>query len=144
MKAYTAEPGEGMHEGGHGLNPLDDKYNGDTGYFLQSLASHERHGFLWQKLRMPRSFDYETTQVKRYDERLRMPKFPFDEKQARSGDDVRAWFDARSAGREVHLPAESAAASDRAGPACAGEVQLRGLPYPGYGSVGHLVFAESV
>ncbi len=26
---------------------------------------------------MPRSFDYETTQTKRYDERLRMPKFPF-------------------------------------------------------------------
>jgi hypothetical protein len=26
---------------------------------------------------MPRSFDYETTRNKRYDERLRMPKFPF-------------------------------------------------------------------
>ena len=77
---HAAEPGEGKHGGGHGLDPLDDKYSGDTGYFLQSLASHERHGFLWQKLRMPRSFDYETTQVKRYDERLRMPKFPFDEK----------------------------------------------------------------
>jgi hypothetical protein len=77
----AAEPGEGMKEESHGVNPLDDKYTGDTGYFLQSLASHERHGFLWQKLRMPRSFDYETTQVKRYDERLRMPKFPFDDEQ---------------------------------------------------------------
>jgi cytochrome c2 len=77
----AAEPGEGVREESHGLNPLDDKYDNDTGYFLQSLASHERHGFLWQKLRMPRSFDYETTRVKRYDERLRMPKFPFDEKQ---------------------------------------------------------------
>src|SRR4029079_15680307 len=57
------------------------KFDNDTGYFLQSLASHERHGFLWQKLRMPRSFDYQTTQVKRYDERLRMPKFPFNEKE---------------------------------------------------------------
>ncbi len=81
VKGYNAEPGEGTHEGGHGLNPRDDKYSSDTGYFLQSLASHSRHGFLWQKLRMPRSFDYETTQVKRYDERLRMPKFPFDERE---------------------------------------------------------------
>jgi cytochrome c2 len=63
---------------GHGhLDPLDDKYDSDTAYFLQSLNSHQRHGFLWQKLRMPRSFDYETTRTKRYDERLRMPKFPF-------------------------------------------------------------------
>jgi hypothetical protein len=30
---------------------------------------------------MPRSFDFETTKTKRYDERLRMPKFPFDAKQ---------------------------------------------------------------
>jgi cytochrome c2 len=61
----------------HGLNPLDDQYDPDTAYFLQSLNSHQRNGFLWQKLRMPRSFDYETTRNKRYDERLRMPKFPF-------------------------------------------------------------------
>ena len=71
---------EGGHSEGH-LDPLDDKYDADTGYFLQSLANHERNGFLWQKLRMPRSYDYETTRTKRYDERLRMPKFPFDEKQ---------------------------------------------------------------
>ena len=38
--------------------------------------SHQRHGFLWQKLRMPRSFDYQTTRNKRYDERLRMPQVP--------------------------------------------------------------------
>jgi cytochrome c551/c552 len=62
---------------GHGLDPLDDQYDPDTAYFLQSLNSHQRNGFLWQKLRMPRSFDYETTRTKRYDERLRMPKFPF-------------------------------------------------------------------
>jgi cytochrome c551/c552 len=66
------------HGGGHGhLDPLDDKYDSDTAYFLQALNSHQRNGFLWQKLRMPRSFDYETTRTKRYDERLRMPKFNF-------------------------------------------------------------------
>jgi cytochrome c2 len=82
-EGYSAHT-EGEHEGGHTeahLDPLDDKYDGDTGYFLQSLMGHERNGFLWQKLRMPRSYDYETTRTKRYDERLRMPKFPFDAKQ---------------------------------------------------------------
>jgi len=75
------EDTEEHHAGGHGVDPLDDKYDDDTAYFLQSLNSHQRQGFLWQKLRMPRSFDYETTHNKRYDERLRMPKFPFDDAQ---------------------------------------------------------------
>ena len=69
------EEDHGSH--GHGLDPLDDQYDPDTAYFLQSLNSHQRNGFLWQKLRMPRSYDYETTRMKRYDERLRMPKFYF-------------------------------------------------------------------
>lgn len=64
--------GEG-HE--HGIDPLN--LDPDTGFFVQSLSSHQRAGFLWQKLRMPRSFDYAATKTKRYDERLRMPKFPF-------------------------------------------------------------------
>ena len=66
------------HHAAHGLDPLSDEYDRDTAYFLQALNSHHRNGFLWQKLRQPRSFDYETTRTKRYDERLRMPKFPFD------------------------------------------------------------------
>jgi cytochrome c551/c552/cbb3-type cytochrome oxidase cytochrome c subunit len=75
----AASPGEGHQsaEEGHGIDPLDDRFDKDTGYFLQSLAAHERNGFLWQKLRMPRSYDFEATRTKRYDERLRMPKFPF-------------------------------------------------------------------
>jgi cytochrome c2 len=61
------------------VNPME--HDPETGYFLQALNSHQRQGFLWQKLRMPRSFDYEATRNKRYDERLRMPKFPFDAQQ---------------------------------------------------------------
>jgi cytochrome c551/c552 len=76
----SSSPG-GEHAEQEGLNPLDDKYDASTGYFLQSISSHERNGFLWQKLRMPRSFDYETTKTKRYDERLRMPKFPFNDEE---------------------------------------------------------------
>lgn len=47
----------------------------------KSSISHGREGFLWQKLRQPRSYDYRKTETKGWDERLRMPKFPFDEEQ---------------------------------------------------------------
>lgn len=46
-------------------------------YLYNSLINHGRAGFLWQKLREPRSYDYMKTETKGWDERLRMPKFPF-------------------------------------------------------------------
>ena len=48
-------------------------------YYYNDLVHHGRAGFLWQKLRDPRSYDYLKTETKGYDERLRMPKFPFNE-----------------------------------------------------------------
>ena len=53
-------------------------------YFYESLLHHGRPGFLWQKLRQPRSYDYKKIETKGYDERLRMPKFPIDEEQIES------------------------------------------------------------
>ena len=50
-------------------------------FFYESLAHHGRAGFLWQKLRHPRSYDYEKLETKGYHERLRMPRFPFSEEQ---------------------------------------------------------------
>lgn len=50
-------------------------------FYYDSILHHGRPGFIWQKLRMPRSYDYKKVETKRYDERLRMPKFPFDEEQ---------------------------------------------------------------
>jgi cytochrome c2 len=50
-----------------------------SAYFYNDLIHHGRAGFLWQKLRDPRSYDYLKTDTKGYDERLRMPKFPFNE-----------------------------------------------------------------
>jgi hypothetical protein len=47
-------------------------------YLLNALMSHQREGILYQKLREPRSYDYEKTQNRKYNERLRMPKFPLD------------------------------------------------------------------
>ncbi len=76
-KDHAGEDHAAHADGGHhGVNPLE--YDDDTGYYLQSLNGHHRQGFLWQKLRQPRSYDYEKTRNKRYDERLRMPLFPLD------------------------------------------------------------------
>ncbi len=43
-------------------------------FFTNNLLHHGRAGFLWQKLRQPRSYDYKKTETKAYNERLRMPK----------------------------------------------------------------------
>ncbi|HEY1784330.1 MAG TPA: c-type cytochrome, partial [Pirellulales bacterium] len=60
-------------EGGHALDFKD--LDPSTGYFMQKLFGHEREGFVWQKLRAPRSYDYKKTENKGYNERLRMPQF---------------------------------------------------------------------
>ncbi|MGE0607807.1 MAG: hypothetical protein AB7O62_12005 [Pirellulales bacterium] len=70
----------GTHGLGHG--PDLDKLDDDTGYFMHSLLNHQRDGFLWQKLREPRSYDYMKTENKGYNERLRMPKFNFTKEQS--------------------------------------------------------------
>jgi len=49
--------------------------------YYQSLEHHGRPGFIWQKLREPRSYDYRKTESKGWDERLKMPKFPINEQQ---------------------------------------------------------------
>jgi cytochrome c551/c552 len=70
----------------HGLNDnfkydSEEKHERETcaAYFYGQLVNHGRAGFLWQKLRDPRSYDYKKIETKGYDERLRMPKFPFSE-----------------------------------------------------------------
>ncbi len=53
----------------------------DESYYADQLEEGSRIGFIWQKLKEPRSYDYMKTQHKRYDERLRMPLFPFTPEQ---------------------------------------------------------------
>lgn len=80
---HAAVEGDGhdaAHAASHGhLDPAD--FSADESYFVQSLNSHGRDGFIWQKLRYPRSYDYKTTRNKNFNERLRMPKFPFNDQQ---------------------------------------------------------------
>jgi mono/diheme cytochrome c family protein len=58
---------------GHAFNFLN--MDPTTGYFMEKLVGHQREGFIWQKLREPRSYDFQKTQNKGYNERLRMPEF---------------------------------------------------------------------
>ena len=49
----------------------------DRDFFIDALLARRREGFIWQKLRAPRSFDYKTTAQKGYDEWLTMGRFKF-------------------------------------------------------------------
>ena len=59
----------------------DGEAEQDTGYYLNEISHHHRPGFIWQKLRAPRSYDYKMTSFKPYDDRLRMPEFHFTPQQ---------------------------------------------------------------
>lgn len=46
-------------------------------FYHHQIAGGHRAGFIYQKLREPRSYDYHKVENKKYNERLRMPQFPF-------------------------------------------------------------------
>ena len=46
-------------------------------FYTHALEAGNRIGFIYQKLKEPRSFDFDKTENKRFNERLRMPQFPF-------------------------------------------------------------------
>lgn len=53
----------------------------NTLFYFEAIAHHNRQGFIWQKLRQPRTYDYEKVSNKDYNDRLRMPQFPFNAKE---------------------------------------------------------------
>jgi mono/diheme cytochrome c family protein len=60
------------HADGHevGPGPYDP-------FFFDALEAHRRDGFLHQKLREPRSYDYGKLKDRPWDDRLKMPQFKF-------------------------------------------------------------------
>jgi len=56
---------------------IDDADPETFAYYDHQLRAGHRAGFIYQKLLEPRSFDYHKTENKKYNERLRMPEFPF-------------------------------------------------------------------
>jgi hypothetical protein len=73
--------GEGHHEGDDYSHDEHGDEEFDESFYVQALNSHEREGFIWQKLKEPRSYDYKRTANKGYNERLRMPRFPLSPSQ---------------------------------------------------------------
>ena len=69
------DSGEVGHHAEHTLNMAE--LPTDESYFISSLMHHQREGFLRQKLLEPRSYDYEKVHNKGYNDRLRMPQFPW-------------------------------------------------------------------
>ena len=76
--AYLAT-GKGGH--GHGDAATTGPRNYDEEFFVEAIGHHQREGFIWQKLREPRSYDYKKTENKSYIDRLRMPQFNLTEDQ---------------------------------------------------------------
>ena len=86
--------GDGHNDDGHGDASHDDHGQHaeqdveiadsepfDVSFYMHRLEHHDRTGFLYQKLREPRSYDYKKARNKDYNERLRMPMFPFTDEQ---------------------------------------------------------------
>jgi hypothetical protein len=71
------------HEHGDSSSPRSEEasQSDDESFYMERLAGHDRVGFIWQKLKEPRSFDYKNTRNREYAERLRMPWFAFDSGQ---------------------------------------------------------------
>lgn len=80
-----AKPGEAENDatGGHdhAAALLATEAAETDEFFHHQLEAGNRIGFIYQKLQEPRSYDYKKTHNKRYNERLRMPQFPFTAEQ---------------------------------------------------------------
>ena len=80
--AARVEKGIGRSERGEFTSEEERNREESAAFYYESVTHHGRPGFLWQKLRQPRSYDYHTVETKSsYDDRLRMPKFPFSEEE---------------------------------------------------------------
>lgn len=84
MAPSSTDPAEDVDAEAHaahgheaGRHPVEG--SGVPDYFLEQIFHGNRIGFLYQKLREPRSFDFRKTENKKYNDRLRMPLFPFND-----------------------------------------------------------------
>jgi len=60
---------------GHGPGARATREGTDAAFYLRAIREQRREGFAWQKLRAPRSFDYEVAADKPYDKWLTMGRF---------------------------------------------------------------------
>ncbi|MEX0586488.1 MAG: hypothetical protein WD176_07585, partial [Pirellulales bacterium] len=75
----SAGHGNGANGNGESRTAEEKRKADDRAYFEHKLVGGAREGFLWQKLREPRSYDFRKTETKGYNEWLRMPQFHLSE-----------------------------------------------------------------
>ena len=75
-RAESGESRDGSKALDSQLSALDSPlWAADREFYLDAIRTQRREGFLWQKLRAPRSFDYVQTAEKGYHEQLLMGRF---------------------------------------------------------------------
>ena len=84
--AAQTEEMNGSHGSGLATHAADQSETEpfDESFYQYQISQLDRSGFIWQKLKEPRSYDYKKTHNKRYNERLRMPLFPLGPEQRES------------------------------------------------------------
>lgn len=79
---YISHGHEEDDDATHGESDHDESADhADEHFFTHKLKHHDRTGFLYQKLKEPRSYDFKKVLNKDYNEKLRMPMFPFTAEQ---------------------------------------------------------------
>jgi mono/diheme cytochrome c family protein len=78
---HAKDAGHGEATGGQQGEMVKTPRPQISDFYKEQLEGHHRTGFIWQKLAEPRSYDYMKTENKKYNDRLRMPKFPFSEEE---------------------------------------------------------------
>ena len=80
---HEDEGGDEQHEAAHDMAHDEHEHAdpADLAYYEHELHHHSRIGFIHQKLKEPRSYDYAKLANKDYNDRLRMPMFPLDHEQ---------------------------------------------------------------
>lgn len=73
---HAEESGVSHEDSGHGDHDADSDF--DEEFYLSRVGEHDRVGFIWQKLKEPRSYDYMKAGNKdSFNDNLRMPQFAF-------------------------------------------------------------------
>ena len=76
----TQEPSDAGDDGGNAVGTCADEF--DEQFYIDRLLQHDRTGFIWQKLKEPRSYDFAKARNKdSFNDRLRMPLFPLDDRE---------------------------------------------------------------
>jgi cbb3-type cytochrome oxidase cytochrome c subunit len=105
VRSHYRVPDHGDHGHASGEAPGGSHAEPYDPFFWDALNAHRRDGFLFQKLREPRSYDYEKYKDRPWDDRLKMPQFRFAHTKRQPGESDEEYH--RRAAREEHEAVEA-------------------------------------